>query len=226
MNTIKKEKLLSFNQKTKDKYIASVKAHQKADRIIKGPYWQNGKGSAIGCTLEGDDHTKYETELGIPKEIAYLEDAIFEGLPNEEAMKFPLQFLQAVPINTDLSHVIAKFVIWQFEDEKYGLKNIKEAKDDKKTYGFCEEVVSLYKRTLTEEVSEEEFHALCRKIDAGTGAWAWARAGAGTGAGTWAWARDWARIRGGDIESQYEIMADKLIELLDQLAKKTQSSLA
>jgi len=46
MHYINKEKLLSFNQKTKDKYIARVKAHQKADRIIKGTYWQDSKGCA------------------------------------------------------------------------------------------------------------------------------------------------------------------------------------
>jgi len=216
----------TFNQETKDKYIARVKEHQKADQIIKGQYWENGKGCAVGCTIEGSDHSKYETELGIPKEIAYLEDTLFENLPNELAMTFPLRFLEAVPINADLSKVIAKFVIWQFEDEEHGLKNIKEIQDDKEVYGFCEEVVAIYKRTLTEEVDKDEFYQLYLKIDraramawAGAWAWDWTRAGAwarawaraGDGAGTWTWAgaEDGA-------ENRFVIMSEKLLELIKE----------
>lgn len=208
----------TFNQETKDKYIARVKAHAEADAIIKGSYWQDGKGCAVGCTIEGSDHDRYETELGIPKEIAFLEDTIFENLPNDVAMKFPLRFLEAVPVNADLSKVLAKFVIWQFEDEKHGLKNIKEVQDDKEVLGFCEEVVALYKRTLTGVVSQGEFYDLYVKIDramarAGAMAWAWAWAGAWARAGAGAWARAWA---GADYDKYYCIMADKLVELIKE----------
>lgn len=195
------------DQKIKDKYLDRVKAHQKADRIQKGIYWQNGKGCAVGCTIEGNDHDRYETELGIPKEVAYLEDVIFEELPNKEAMKFPLRFLQAVPVGADLSLVTAQFVVWQFEDKKYGLKNIKEVKDDKEVYGFCEEVVALYKRVIAgDKPTEKEFEELYLKIDrararARAWAWAWARAGAGAGAGA-------------EYDRLVIAMADKLIELV------------
>ena len=54
--------MITFNQKTKDKYIKRVKAHQKANEIIKGIYWQDGKGCAVGCTIEGGEHLKYESE--------------------------------------------------------------------------------------------------------------------------------------------------------------------
>jgi hypothetical protein len=42
------KKLIAFHgsQEIKDKYIARVKAHQEADQIIKGQYWENGKGCA------------------------------------------------------------------------------------------------------------------------------------------------------------------------------------
>ncbi len=39
------------NPKVKSKYLARVKAHEKADEIIKGTYWQGGKGCAVGCTI-------------------------------------------------------------------------------------------------------------------------------------------------------------------------------
>jgi hypothetical protein len=63
-------------QSIKNKYLKRVEEHYKADEIIQGVYWENGKGCAVGCTIEGSDqHEKYETELGIPRELAYLEDS-------------------------------------------------------------------------------------------------------------------------------------------------------
>ena len=53
--------------KVKVKYINRVKAHQLADNLIKGQGWENGKGCAVGCTLEAYDHSRYEVELGIPR---------------------------------------------------------------------------------------------------------------------------------------------------------------
>ncbi len=209
--------MLSFHNDPaiKKKYVDRVKMHQELDHIAKGVYFEDsGNGNiracGVGCTIEGSDHSKYETELGIPKEIAYLEDAFFEDMPDKDAMKWPLKFLEAVPVGVDLSKVTAKFVIWQFEDEKYGLKNIKEAQDDKEVLGFCEEVVALYKRTLAEEVSQDEFYDLYVKIDeaGGAWAWAWARAWAWAGAGgAWAWA---------EYENRILICADKLLELIKE----------
>src|ERR1700747_3635551 len=178
-------KLLAYHNDTKikTKYVKRVKAHQLADEIEKGYYWEDGKGCAVGCTIEGSDHSKYEKELGIPKELAYLEDVIFEELPNGDAKAFPLNFLKAIKPGTDLSSVVPKFIIWQFEDKQYGLKNIRAVKDDKEVYGFCEEVAALYKRKLKgETVTEKEFYDLYIRIDE-TWAWAWA----------WAWAGAWAR---------------------------------
>jgi hypothetical protein len=66
----------------KEEYLQRIRTHKAADQIIHGSYWENGKGCAVGCTIHGNDHSRYETELGIPKNIAYLEDSIFEGLSN------------------------------------------------------------------------------------------------------------------------------------------------
>ena len=86
------------DKKIKAKYLKRLKAHAKADEIIQGIGWKNGKGCAVGCTLENYKHRQYEVELGIPEWLAYLEDRIFEGLQKEDAMKFPVQFLSAVPV--------------------------------------------------------------------------------------------------------------------------------
>ena len=103
--------MLSFNNdpKIKQKYLERVQAHAKADEIIHGVYWQDGKGCAVGCTIHSDKHSAYETELGLPEWLARLEDTLFEHLPNERAQRFPAQFLSAIPVGVDLATVK-----WQF----------------------------------------------------------------------------------------------------------------
>ena len=39
----------------------------------------------MGCTLHSDKHSQYPIELGIPEELAHLEDHFFEHLPVKEA---------------------------------------------------------------------------------------------------------------------------------------------
>jgi len=60
--------MLAFhnNPAIKEKYLARVRAHRVADEIVKGRYWENGKGCAVGCTLHSGKHMSYESELGIP----------------------------------------------------------------------------------------------------------------------------------------------------------------
>jgi len=96
----------------REKYMARLRAHAEADEIVKGQYWQNGKGCAVGCTIHGSDHQAYETELGIPVALAMLEDRIFENLPSTLAMKWPLRFLGAFETGVDYSRVSWKFLYW------------------------------------------------------------------------------------------------------------------
>lgn len=144
-----KKQLIAFHgqQSIKDKYVARVKAHAEADQIIKGKYWEDGKGCAVGCTIEGNEHKRYETELGIPESIAYLEDGIFEGLSNEEAMKFPLEFIEAIPVGADLSKVTIQFKIWLLMDKKHGVIQYADARTKK----VIRKIVALHKRELLGE---------------------------------------------------------------------------
>jgi hypothetical protein len=114
------------DESVRKKYLDRVHAHAKADEFIKGKYWQNGKGCAVGCTIHDSDHSKYETELGIPEWLARVEDAFFEGLPNELAKEWPVKFLEAVNIGADLNKIKPAFMIYildqalkNFDHEKY-----------------------------------------------------------------------------------------------------------
>jgi hypothetical protein len=117
-------KLLAYHNDPaiKSGLIASLKAHAKADRIIHGRYWQNGKGCAVGCQSEffglaqHDNHTAMSKKTGWAVMLVRLEDKIFEGLPNGKAQKWPIQFSQAIKPGADLSRVCWKFLHWLLMD--------------------------------------------------------------------------------------------------------------
>lgn len=105
--------MLSFHNDPliKDKYLYRVIKHREMDNIIQGKGWENGKGCAVGCTLENYDHSRYPIELGLPEWLAKLEDRIFEGLEKEYAMTWPEIFLSSIPIGVDLSNMHHKLSI-------------------------------------------------------------------------------------------------------------------
>jgi hypothetical protein len=121
--------------------VAEVLSHQKHDQIIKGTYGvENGKwrGCAVGCSIHSynllkdknintSNHTAYQTELGIPESLARLEDYLFETMPKDKAMKWPVEFMKAIPVGINLSMVAPKFIAGTLRD----LLKMKEVKDDK-----------------------------------------------------------------------------------------------
>src|ERR1051325_3106563 len=158
---MKKGKLLSFHgeQKIKDKYIARLQAHAKADEIIQGTYWENGKGCAVGCTVHSDSHDSYETELGISWRLVLVEDRIFEKLPNAEAKKFPLQFLEAIPVGIDTDLVFRKFILWSLGDAKDGLINV--VKENEKP--ILQEIIDTYQLSLEKVIPSAKWKELSDK---------------------------------------------------------------
>ena len=103
---------------TKPQILDQLRAHTAADEIIKGTYWEDGKGCAIGCTIHCGNHVEYETRFGVPQMLARLEDEIFEGLPNGQAKEWPLRFMSAVKPGSDLSCVGWQFLHWLLTNEK------------------------------------------------------------------------------------------------------------
>ena len=145
--------MLTFHgsQELKDQRIAQVRAHRLADQLVKGQYWENGKGCAVACILHSSDHWLAESELGIPVELFYLTDRIFESLPNGEAMMWPERFLQAIPVGVDLraTHVNKRFVLGMLTDEKRGVMSRIPA-DDETTRKFTTDVVEFLKQGISE----------------------------------------------------------------------------
>ena len=89
--------------------LAQLERHRAADELVKGQYWEDGKGCAVGCTIHSGDHAEYEVRFGIPQMLARFKDRIFEGLPNEKSQKWPIRFMSSIEPGQDFS-----FVGWRF----------------------------------------------------------------------------------------------------------------
>ena len=196
------------NPQIKTDIIAQLEAHRRADQIVKGQYWQNGKGCAVGCTIHSGQHSEYEPRFGIPSLLAGLEDCIFEGLPNDRAMDWPVRFMSAVPVGADLEMVWPRFALWMLDGLEVKEKDVIDA---------IAGVRSLYVEWLEAKIipSPSRWDAAARAAWAAGGAWA-ARAARGAGAAWAAWAAEAAEA---DAQTKFWISAsDKLIELLEACA--------
>ena len=103
--------------KLKAAILATLQMHHDADEIVKGRYWEGGKGCAVGCTIYSGNHAEYEVRFGVPQMLAYLEDRIFEGLPNKRAKTWPIEFMGAIEPGADLSRVGWRFLHWLLTDK-------------------------------------------------------------------------------------------------------------
>jgi hypothetical protein len=167
-----------------------VRAHAKADELIQGTGWSGGKGCAIGCTLEDYDHERYPIELGVPVELARLEDQIFERLPKPDAMKWPAAILSAIPVGADLSLVWPRFALWTL----HGLPAKSLTRSDVKT--AVDAVAELYERWIAGEKPKTEEWRKARSAAADAAAAAYAAADAAAyAAADAAAARRWYRCR-------------------------------
>jgi hypothetical protein len=125
-------KLLAYHgdRKLKARFLKEMRWHRDQDMIVKGTYGEeNGawRGCAVGCSLHSmsrikdepiktDTHKLYEPLLGIPEWLARLEDSIFEGLPDESAPDFPIQFSAAIKVGSDLDWVKPRVIIFFLND--------------------------------------------------------------------------------------------------------------
>lgn len=159
-------KMTAFHGKTEIKafYVARVRGHLEADEIVHGRYWEKGRGCSIGCTIHGSNHASFETDLGIPRIVARLEDRIFEGMAAGDSQEFPLQFLTAIPVGADLSRVAARFMLWMLADPEQGV--IRFASTER-TQAAVTGVAALYERVLKGDTpSEEAWNKARRAADA------------------------------------------------------------
>ena len=182
--------------KLKAKYLARVRDHRKADRLIQGTGWEYGRGCAVGCTLEAYDHNRYPIELGIPVELARLEDGIFEGLARSDAMDWPEAFLDAIPVGADLSLVWPRFAHWLLVDDEHGVIQYAGSHEGART--AIQGVADLFARRIAgNDPTTEEWAAARAALGDAACAAEWAALGDAACAAARAaeWAAEWAVAR-------------------------------
>ena len=151
--------LIAFHGKKslKKGMLRELDWHAEQDKIIKGSYGdlcKNGdfKGCAIGCSIHSlariqkrklntADHRIFETELGIPVEIAHFVDGLFEALPDEDARQLPKRVIEAIRPGADLSMVITQFLYWMLSNPEDG--SITDAREPD-TKAFVNAVIALF----------------------------------------------------------------------------------
>jgi hypothetical protein len=129
----------------KAQYLARVETRRLADEILQGIGRREGRGGAASLAINSNDYREYETQLGIPKALADLEDHIFEELSQIEAKEFPSAFLKAIPVAADLSLVCYKFVLWLLIDPQHGVITFTTSE---RLLNATEWVAKLYERAI------------------------------------------------------------------------------
>lgn len=112
-------------------FLDQLRWHVEQDRLIKGTYGDTvdgeWRGCAVGCSIHSlaklrgaklntADHKLYESMLGIPAWLAWLEDSLFEGLPDVEAKFWPIRFAEAINVGADLEPVKWRFLSYLIRD--------------------------------------------------------------------------------------------------------------
>jgi hypothetical protein len=214
----------------KDKYVRRLKAHHRADEIIKGTYWEDERGCCVGCTLHSDSHAAYETELGLPEWYAWLIDAIFEGLPSGKAQDFAVASLGQIPVGVDIDSVRGPFLRFLTEesgdcclDAEMSASPSMAARSAARSAAraawaaaaraagaeaTAEAAAAQAERAAWAEAAEAAARAAWAEAEAARAAAraAWAEAEAARAAARAAWAQSWA--------AAWERYATKLIELV------------
>ena len=193
--------------------IAQLEDHRAADQLIKGQYWEDGKGCAVGCTLHSGNFAEYEPRFGIPQMLARLEDCIFEGLPNDEAMEWPVRFMAAIEPGADLSLIGWKLLHWLLTDEKVnpGINHPLVAAAVKQ----CADLMATLAKgePVTAESAERAAWSAWSAESAERAAWSAARAAACAATAAWS-AAESAESAARAETAAWSLIADKLVFLI------------
>jgi hypothetical protein len=146
---------------SKEEFVTELKKHREADNFIRGTYWRDGKGCAVGCGIESisrtkgielakDDHAEYERHLGIPEWLARVEDGFFENMSVEKSKDWPVRFAEAIHPGADLEKVKTPFIIMLLE---HALASVDAAKFDAEKFPEVAKAVAGSKAAVLEMIA-------------------------------------------------------------------------
>jgi hypothetical protein len=105
------------NSDLRDAILESVAVRFSASRESMGKHSEGGEFGFISAIAGG----RYDVESahrnsGFPASLIFAAEAIFDGLPAEDAPRFALDLMKTATINTDLADVALAFAEWMFAD--------------------------------------------------------------------------------------------------------------
>lgn len=117
---------------TAEMFVAGMRAHAEMDDLVRGTYGDTDsgrfRGCAVGCNIEvvtaalgveieRGDHEALGETIGVPAELLYLQDALFEGLQGDASSQFAVAFASALRDGQDLSRVSDLFLAETLRDD-------------------------------------------------------------------------------------------------------------
>lgn len=106
--------------------VAAMEEHARQDELIAGNYGRRKgrkfRGCSVGCSIDTineitgkrhsfSNHVALAKELGLPEPLIEMQDAIFEGLAQDQQMEWPLKFYRAIPENVDLTISVNRILV-------------------------------------------------------------------------------------------------------------------
>lgn len=154
--------MLSYlnDPKLKESTIQAMQQDVEDERLVKGSYWNEGQGNGcfVGCVIRGNEHSKFEDKLGIPRYLAEIADNIFENLEYEDSKKFSIDFLEAIPVGVDLMGIFDKLAYTMLVSTAHGVIYFVKNEKVKKA---VQDIGDAFQRKINgEKVTIEEWQQL------------------------------------------------------------------
>lgn len=115
----------------KQRFLELAKSHQVADLFVQGQWLRTDEGKQgdlyrgckFGCLLQTATNPlqNAELEMGLPLWLNSVTERIFEGLPPEEAILFPVQMIQAIPVGITTKEIYQKWAYALLVDGNHGV---------------------------------------------------------------------------------------------------------
>ena len=122
----------TFDQELKDHWIEVMQEHQDADRLIQGDWLDQSsakvvdnveifKGCFFGCAMQASSDALFKATqaMNLPSWLVYFAEHIFEELPTNLAVNFPVELLKSIPVNSNIDKVLNLINIARLETLKH-----------------------------------------------------------------------------------------------------------
>jgi len=204
------------SEEVKAKYVNRMKAHIEADELDRGIGFENGRGCAVGCTLNKYDHSAFPSELGIPEWAAYLLDTLHENTSDDVWPTLSLRFLCAIKPGANLEPVrnhIHLFILRRNRERVESLKKLDKAVQAQ-VIAAIDQCIELHARELQRVIDPAASAARSAASAARSAAWsaesaAWSAESAASAAWSAAWSAESA--------AEMDAIAEAFIQLLEDV---------